>query len=752
MTHHWRTVLIGLALIALAGCATTPGPGPEADGGLAVSVAWPEVTAELIPSGTQSIAVEVTNAADGSPVGSLLLTQTEPSGSLTGILGGTEVTVAATARPNADGTGTPLAAATTQATIPSGDTASVSLALASTIAEIVVTPASPALDVLEQVSLSAEARDGDGGTVLVASGFDWTSDSTAVASVDSSGQVTAHAPGTAVITATEAESGATATADVSVGLASVSLSRTGRIGEPGHTHIASVSGIDVDSSGNVLLLSSASRTVNIYSAKGNPIDRVPLPSSALPSDVAFGPDGLIYVLAGGVDFVHGIDRDGTVHETVSQTNDPDSQFAGFGGMTFDGAGRLHITDPLLDTVRVFDPQGGFVDTYGTSGFGLGELLTPEDIALGPASKIYVLEETGQRVHRFTEAGVAETNWGGITFPTSIAADDAVVVVAEEGGPALIAFDGAGVDQWTNTGTRYSHLAASDDGRVYGVTDYDRVKVVRTSDGEDLDEWGVPVGTPGHLADVEGVVVDSQGRVFVADRSRQTLSLFEPGGGPPTEVTVADSLGTGPTGICMGSGGNLYVTTRRGVMTFTPDLALVDQWEDPDGAAYLTDVVMGPDGDLYVSDRTNAVIKVFATDGTLVDSFGAVGFGVGEMISPWDLALDASGALYVADAGNDKILHYDPDGVYAYEWGTQGDGPGEFRQPSGVDVDHRGLVYVTDSRDRSLQIFTSDGSFVSEAPVEDEFGPLLPNDVAIHPDGSQAVVAAPEDVLVYALTN
>jgi DNA-binding beta-propeller fold protein YncE len=70
----------------------------------------------------------------------------------------------------------------------------------------------------------------------------------------------------------------------------------------------------------------------------------------------------------------------------------------------------------------------------------------------------------------------------------------------------------------------------------------------------------------------------------------------------------------------------------------------------------------------------------------------------------------------------------------------------------VDVDHRGLVYVTDSRDRSLQIFTSDGSFVSEAPVEDEFGPLLPNDVAIHPDGSQAVVGAAEDVLVYALTN
>ncbi|MBD3175364.1 MAG: hypothetical protein GF320_09290, partial [Armatimonadia bacterium] len=118
MIRHYRTLLIGLAVVALAGCASTPGPGPEADGGLAVFVVWPEVTAELIPSGTQSIGVEVTNAADGSPVGSLLLTQAEPSGSLTGILAGTEVTVAATARPNADGTGTPLAAATTQATIP----------------------------------------------------------------------------------------------------------------------------------------------------------------------------------------------------------------------------------------------------------------------------------------------------------------------------------------------------------------------------------------------------------------------------------------------------------------------------------------------------------------------------------------------------------------------------------------------------------------------------------------------------------
>ncbi|MBD3175152.1 MAG: hypothetical protein GF320_08220, partial [Armatimonadia bacterium] len=55
MTHYWKTALISLAMVALAGCASAPGPGPEADGGLAVSVVWPEVTAELIPSGTQSI-------------------------------------------------------------------------------------------------------------------------------------------------------------------------------------------------------------------------------------------------------------------------------------------------------------------------------------------------------------------------------------------------------------------------------------------------------------------------------------------------------------------------------------------------------------------------------------------------------------------------------------------------------------------------------------------------------------------------
>ena len=81
------------------------------------------------------------------------------------------------------------------------------------VASVTVTPANPTLSLLQQVQLSATTFDG-GGNVLTGRGVSWTTSDPLVATVSTTGEVTALLPGTATITATS--EGVSGTAIVTV--------------------------------------------------------------------------------------------------------------------------------------------------------------------------------------------------------------------------------------------------------------------------------------------------------------------------------------------------------------------------------------------------------------------------------------------------------------------------------------------------------------------------------------------------------
>ena len=95
-----------------------------------------------------------------------------------------------------------------------------------------------------------------------------------------------------------------------------------------------------------------------------------------------------------------------------------------------------------------------------------------------------------------------------------------------------------------------------------------------------------------------------------------------------------------------------------------------------------DVVVGPDGSIYVSDghdgqgmTTNAAIaegikrgatariSKFSPDGKFIKSWGGLGVRHGEFRTPHALAFDPKGRLWVADRGNHRIEIFDADGKY-----------------------------------------------------------------------------------------
>lgn len=114
----------------------------------------------------------------------------------------------------------------------------------------------------------------------------------------------------------------------------------------------------------------------------------------------------------------------------------------------------------------------------------------------------------------------------------------------------------------------------------------------------------------------------------------------------------------------------------------------------------TDVVIAPNGDIFVADGhsfdtgNNRIVK-FSKDGKFIKAWGKTGYAPGEFRMPHAIAMDSQGRLFVADRGNNRIQIFDQDGKFIAQW-TQ------FGRPSGICFDDKGQIYVADSESDNVQ--------------------------------------------------
>jgi len=163
----------------------------------------------------------------------------------------------------------------------------------------------------------------------------------------------------------------------------------------------------------------------------------------------------------------------------------------------------------------------------------------------------------------------------------------------------------------------------------------------------------------------------------------------------------------PHGAAVDRDGNLWVTDARGeagkghqVFKFSPDGKVLMtlgkagvSGSGPDLFDQPTDVVVAPNGDIFVTDshrngKNNRVVK-FRKDGTFVKEWGKKGSGPGEISEPHTIALDSRGRVFVGDRENNRIQIFDQEGKLLTEWH-------QFGRPSGISITKDDTIYVTDS--------------------------------------------------------
>ncbi|MFC6084117.1 peptidyl-alpha-hydroxyglycine alpha-amidating lyase family protein [Sphaerisporangium aureirubrum] len=200
------------------------------------------------------------------------------------------------------------------------------------------------------------------------------------------------------------------------------------------------------------------------------------------------------------------------------------------------------------------------------------------------------------------------------------------------------------------GLRHADVTAVDvdaGDRVYLFTRFDHQVLVYERDGTFVRSFGLGLFTMPH-----GLTVGPDGTVYCVDAGDHTVRRFTPEG----ELLLTIGTPGVPSGTGYVSGGPV-------------DVHGVERVRRPAGPFNrCTDLAVGPDGDLYVTDGYgNCRVHRFSPDGELIRSWGEIGTGPGQFHLPHCLDITPDGRVLVGDRENDRIQVFDLDGRFAEAW-------------------------------------------------------------------------------------
>jgi DNA-binding beta-propeller fold protein YncE len=209
--------------------------------------------------------------------------------------------------------------------------------------------------------------------------------------------------------------------------------------------------------------------------------------------------------------------------------------------------------------------------------------------------------------------------------------------------------------------RISTVAVDSAGRLHALRrGGDPPVVVFSPHGEFLGGFG-----DGLVFDAHGIAIDAADRVFVVDRDAHEVICF----------------------------------SLRGEVLFTLGHRHQPRWEAPFN--HPTDVAIAPDGEIYISDGYgNGRVHCFTPAGVHRLSFGSIGRGDGQFMTPHALVIDAQNRVVVVDRENNRVQLFDRDGGWLGQYDS-------LCRPMDLMERDDGVILVTDIVP-SLGAFAADG--------------------------------------------
>jgi sugar lactone lactonase YvrE len=467
------------------------------------------------------------------------------------------------------------------------------------------------------------------------------------------------------------------------------------------------------------------------------------------------------------------------------------------GAVYDSSGNLFVADCGNHVIRRVTPAGEvstFAGAFGVAGSADGtgsaaRFRSPFGIGIDPADDtIYVADFGNHTLRRITRDGVVSTLAGKgetfgtadgtgsvarFTYPRGVAVDSTgTIFVADTSNHAIRKVTRAGVvttlaGTLRSTGSSdgfgtqahfnfpYAVAVAPSGDLIVSDSANDLIRKV-TVDGRVTTVAGTATtsgnidatGAAARFSYPQGLTVDGDGNIFVADRDNDTIRKITPAGVVTTVAGAGrsgynDANGTTarfffPFAITIAHDGNFAVVDSYNqairFMSRGYDVATIAGQAPVSGlangplatASFFRPSAVAVDaaGNYYVAEWGSHTIRKITPAGTVTSVAGQAGVsgsndGTGSSAhfqSPSALAIDANGNIFVADTFNHTIRKVTPAGVVttvAGLAGTRGSTNGvgsaaRFSYPYGIAIDNRGMLYVADADNNMIRTIDQAG--------------------------------------------
>lgn len=260
------------------------------------------------------------------------------------------------------------------------------------------------------------------------------------------------------------------------------------------------SGLAVDGDGNVWVVDANRGVLDIFAPDGTFVESWGSPGDGDGQfaffagshqfgngDIAFAPDGSIYVLDSGNSRVQRFGPDRGFVLSWGEEGEADGQFLLPVGIAVAPSGLVFVSDARRADVQVFDAEGRFVTAFGGLGIEEGQLILPQGIAVDARGMLWVVDRGNSRLQQFAADGTVHAVVG------SVGSDD-----GELSQPYDVAVDALGRLYVVDEASSRVQVLARDGRPLASVSGY--------ADNSLLSPMGVAVGADGtvYVSDTVGL--------------------------------------------------------------------------------------------------------------------------------------------------------------------------------------------------------------------------------------------------------
>ena len=320
------------------------------------------------------------------------------------------------------------------------------------------------------------------------------------------------------------------------------------------------------------------------------------------------------------------------------------------GVAVDASGNIYVSDTANNQIRkisatgaISNVAGAFTGSGGVDGTAWNARFNnPQGMATDASGNVYVADQGNHAIRRIASNRAVSTVAGSFTGSGAAgfsgSADGAAKTTARFNKPADVAVDASG----------NIYVADSGNHAIRKISTNGTVTTLAGAMGAAGNTNAT--GSSARFRSPQGIAVDGNGTVYVADTGNQVIRRITANGAVSTFAGAAFTGSASPRGGRASFTGSAHAAFI-GSADSTTLPASVDGSATTARFSYPTDMTIDSAGNLYVTDSGTEKMRRISANGTVTTLGGSPD---GFFYNPLAVAAGANGTLYVADAGNNRI--------------------------------------------------------------------------------------------------